>query len=45
MGMGPRADDMVASMHSMSIGVGEILGPLLGGFATDHLPLSPVGER
>lgn len=43
-GMGPGADDMVASMHAMSIGFGEVLGPVLGGFASEHLPTSPVGD-
>lgn len=43
-GMGPGANDMVASMHAMSIGIGEVLGPLLGGFASEHLPKSPVGD-
>lgn len=35
---------MVASMHAMSIGIGEVVGPLLGGFAAEHLPTLPVGD-
>ncbi|CAN0444385.1 unnamed protein product, partial [Laminaria digitata] len=40
--MGAGADDMVASLHSMSIGVGEVVGPLLGGFVVDLLPRAPA---
>eukprot|EP00752_Nemacystus_decipiens_P005536 g5008.t1 len=39
-GMGPGADDMVASAHAMSIGVGEIIGPIVGGYFVELLPSS-----
>ncbi|CAM9861255.1 unnamed protein product, partial [Hapterophycus canaliculatus] len=38
--MGTGADDMVASAHAMSIGVGEVIGPMLGGFVVELLPTS-----
>ncbi|CAB1114999.1 unnamed protein product [Ectocarpus sp. CCAP 1310/34] len=41
-GMGTGADDMVASAHAMSIGVGEVIGPMIGGFVVDLLPTSPA---
>eukprot|EP00903_Cladosiphon_okamuranus_P007946 g7671.t1 len=41
-GMGTGADDMVASAHAMSIGVGEIIGPLVGGYFVELLPTSPA---
>ncbi|CAM9797229.1 unnamed protein product [Scytosiphon promiscuus] len=39
-GMGTGADDMVASAHAMSIGVGEVIGPMLGGYVVELLPTS-----
>ncbi|CAM9918822.1 unnamed protein product, partial [Ectocarpus fasciculatus] len=41
-GMGTGADDMVASAHAMSIGVGEVIGPMIGGFVVELLPRSPA---
>lgn len=41
-GMGGGADNLVASMHAMSIGVGEVIGPVLGGFMVEQLPGTPV---
>ncbi|CAM9681453.1 unnamed protein product [Ectocarpus sp. 12 AP-2014] len=40
--MGTGADDMVASAHAMSIGVGEVIGPMIGGFVVELLPTSPA---
>ena len=40
--MGTGADDMVASAHAMSIGVGEIIGPMVGGYFVELLPTSQV---
>lgn len=42
--MGTGADDMVASAHAMSIGVGEVIGPMIGGFVVELLPTSPVSR-
>lgn len=44
-GMGTGAEDMVASAHAMSIGVGEVIGPMLGGYVVELLPKSPVSPR
>ncbi|CAM9724922.1 unnamed protein product [Pylaiella littoralis] len=41
-GMGMGADDMVASAHAMAIGVGEVIGPMLGGYVVELLPKSPA---
>lgn len=43
--MGTGADDMVASAHAMSIGVGEIIGPMVGGYVVELLPTSQVKIR
>lgn len=42
--MGAGADDMVASAHAMSIGVGEIIGPMVGGYVVELLPTSQVSR-
>lgn len=42
--MGTGADDMVASAHAMSIGVGEVIGPMLGGYFVELLPTSLVSQ-
>lgn len=40
--MGSGADNTVASVHSLSIGLGEVIGPVLGGMMLENLPRSPV---
>lgn len=40
--MGKGGDNMVASAHSLAIGVGEVIGPVLGGMMVELLPQSPV---
>lgn len=43
-GMGTGADDAVASAHAVAIGVGEVIGPMLGGFVVELLPTSLVSS-
>lgn len=40
--MGKGGNNAVASVHSLSIGLGEVIGPVLGGIMLELLPRSPV---